>query len=63
MAALVEGKGRKGVIEAPVAPRFGRVKSNLKMGILGLPNVREKLSFFQLTHKVSRLGRVHFLIS
>jgi len=24
---------------APEAPRFGRVKSNLKMGIVGLPNV------------------------
>lgn len=49
MAALVEGKGgRKSA--APTAasvPRFGRVRSNLKMGILGLPNVG-KSSFFNL---------------
>ena len=36
MAALVEGAGgkkggKKGVVTAPTAPRFGRVKSNLKM--------------------------------
>lgn len=37
--------GKKG--EATPAPRFGRVRSNLKMGILGLPNVG-KSSFFNL---------------
>lgn len=30
-------KGKK--IGAPEGPKFGRVKANLKMGILGLPNV------------------------
>jgi tRNA U34 5-carboxymethylaminomethyl modifying GTPase MnmE/TrmE len=44
MAALA--KGKKSVSETP-APRFGRVRSNLKMGILGLPNVG-KSSFFNL---------------
>ena len=41
MAAIVAGaakKGKKGEA-APEVPRFGRVKANLKMGILGLPNV------------------------
>jgi len=50
MAALVAAagskKGKKGG-EAITAPKFGRVKSNLKMGILGLPNVG-KSSFFNL---------------
>lgn len=32
-------QGKKSAVEAPVAPRFGRIRSNLKMGILGLPNV------------------------
>jgi obg-like ATPase 1 len=51
MAALAETaggakKGKKG--GAPEAtPRFGRIKSNLKMGVLGLPNVG-KSSFFNL---------------
>jgi hypothetical protein len=48
MAALVEGAkkgGKKGVAPAAVAPRFGRIKSNLKMGILGLPNVRPNQNF------------------
>jgi obg-like ATPase 1 len=44
MAALV--KGKKSAAE-PTVPKFGRVKSNLKMGILGLPNVG-KSSFFNL---------------
>ena len=38
--------GKKGEAAAPAA-RFGRVKSNLKMGILGLPNVG-KSSLFNL---------------
>lgn len=38
-------QGKKSTIEAPTAPRFGRVRSNLKMGILGLPNVISMLSF------------------
>ena len=43
MAALVEGAsaggkkgGKKGVITAPTAPRFGRIKSNLKMVTYGM---------------------------
>jgi len=54
MAALVGAaagapakKGGKKGDAAPVTPKFGRVRSNLKMGILGLPNVG-KSSFFNL---------------
>lgn len=49
MAALVAANAPKGKKSAPevAGPRFGRVKSNLKMGILGLPNVG-KSSFFNL---------------
>lgn len=48
MAALVAGKGgKKSAPPEGVTPRFGRVRSNLKMGILGLPNVG-KSSFFNL---------------
>ena len=60
MAELVEGaeaaakkaaakKGKKG--EAPELPRFGRVRSNLKMGILGLPNVGKSSLFNLLTEQ------------
>ena len=37
----------KKTAEAEVLPRFGRVKNNLKMGIVGLPNVG-KSSLFNL---------------
>lgn len=52
MAAIVDAKKAGGAKKAAgaeerVAPRFGRVRSNLKMGILGLPNVG-KSSFFNL---------------
>lgn len=47
MAALV---GKKSVQE-PVAPRFGRVKANLKMGVLGLPNVGKSSLFNLLTEQ------------
>ena len=49
MAAIVAKAGaKKGKGEAEIKkPRFGRVKANLKMGILGLPNVG-KSSFFNL---------------
>lgn len=40
--------GKKGEAVAPTA-RFGRVKSNLKMGILGLPNVGKSSLFNLLT--------------
>lgn len=35
-AAPAAKKGKKTV--AANAPRFGRIRSNLKMGVLGLPN-------------------------
>ncbi len=35
-------KGKK--ISAPETPRFGRVKANLKIGIVGLPNVGKYFS-------------------
>ena len=53
MAALVAGaakKGKKGEAAAEV-PRFGRVKANLKMGILGLPNVGKSSLFNLLTEQ------------
>ena len=34
-------------------PRFGRVKSNLKMGILGLPNVGKSSLFNLLTEQAA----------
>eukprot|EP00607_Mallomonas_marina_P010614 CAMPEP_0182421558 /NCGR_PEP_ID=MMETSP1167-20130531/6975_1 /TAXON_ID=2988 /ORGANISM="Mallomonas Sp, Strain CCMP3275" /LENGTH=411 /DNA_ID=CAMNT_0024598807 /DNA_START=59 /DNA_END=1294 /DNA_ORIENTATION=- len=53
MAAIVEKaaakKGKKGPDASQLAPRFGRVKSNLKMGILGLPNVGKSSLFNLLT--------------
>jgi len=52
MAALAESAGKKGKKgAAPEAPRFGRVKSNLKMGILGLPNVGKSSLFNLLTEQ------------
>jgi len=42
-------KGKK--TAAPDAPRFGRVKANLKMGILGLPNVGKSSLFNLLTEQ------------
>lgn len=42
-------KGKK--TGAPDVPRFGRVKSNLKMGILGLPNVGKSSLFNLLTEQ------------
>ena len=54
MAAIVEGAakkgGKKGAAE-PEKPRFGRVKANLKMGILGLPNVGKSSLFNLLTEQ------------
>lgn len=41
-------KGKKATSEGP---RFGRVKSNLKMGILGLPNVGKSSLFNLLTEQ------------
>lgn len=40
--------GKKNEVVTPAA-RFGRVKSNLKMGILGLPNVGKSSLFNLLT--------------
>ena len=47
MAALVQGKKSAKAKDDSFVPKFGRVKANLKMGILGLPNVG-KSSFFNL---------------
>jgi len=55
MAAIVDKAakgGAKGANKGVEGPRFGRVKSNLKMGILGLPNVG-KSSLFNLLTKQS----------
>jgi len=52
MAALVAAKkGKKGSGEQFQAPRFGRVKANLKMGVLGLPNVGKSSLFNLLTEQ------------
>ena len=45
-------KGKKGD-EPGSAPRFGRVKTNLKMGILGLPNVGKSSLFNLLTEQAA----------
>lgn len=55
MAAIVDAKkpaagGKKGA-PAPELPRFGRVRSNLKMGVLGLPNVGKSSLFNLLTEQ------------
>mmetsp|Transcript_26782 Transcript_26782/g.29206 ORF Transcript_26782/g.29206 Transcript_26782/m.29206 type:complete len:408 (+) Transcript_26782:54-1277(+) len=49
MAELVAKKGKKTGV--PEGPRFGRVRSNLKMGILGLPNVGKSSLFNLLTEQ------------
>jgi len=53
-------KGKKG--GEILAPRFGRVKANLKMGILGLPNVSFYLNILHPPHSSltfsRRLGKV-----
>jgi predicted GTPase len=38
----------KKVAEKNAVPRFGRVGNNLKMGIVGLPNVGKSVSFARL---------------
>ena len=50
--AAAGGAGKKGKDDEVKKPRFGRVKANLKMGILGLPNVG-KSSLFNLLTKTS----------
>ena len=51
--AAKKGGGKKAAVaEAdPVGNRFGRVKANLKMGILGLPNVGKSSLFNLLTEQ------------
>lgn len=53
MAALVEAKksNKKGTDLSTLPPRFGRVKANLRMGILGLPNVGKSSLFNLLTEQ------------
>ena len=48
-AGAAKKGGKKGVEAAVPPPRFGRVKSNLKMGVLGLPNVGKSSLFNLLT--------------
>jgi obg-like ATPase 1 len=50
MAEFAGKKGKKGG-EAQEGPRFGRVKANLKMGVLGLPNVGKSSLFNLLTEQ------------
>lgn len=49
MAELVAAAGKKKKVTGPKQPRFGRIKTNLKMGILGLPNVGKSSMFNLLT--------------
>jgi len=52
--AAKKGGGKKAAAAAepdPVGNRFGRVKANLKMGILGLPNVGKSSLFNLLTEQ------------
>ena len=51
MAAMVGKKGA--AAPADGKPRFGRVKANLKMGILGLPNVGKSSLFNLLTKQAA----------
>lgn len=46
-------KGKKGGGPAQEVPRFGRVRANLKMGILGLPNVGKSSLFNLLTEQAA----------
>jgi obg-like ATPase 1 len=50
MAEFAGKKGKKGG-DAQEGPRFGRVKANLKMGVLGLPNVGKSSLFNLLTEQ------------
>jgi obg-like ATPase 1 len=45
------GKKGKKTVSRSEAPRFGRIKTNLKMGILGLPNVGKSSMFNLLTEQ------------
>ena len=57
MAAIVETAAKKGgkkgaaVAEDAIGSRFGRVKANLKMGVLGLPNVGKSSLFNLMTEQ------------
>ena len=54
MAAMVgKAGGKKGEAAEAGKPRFGRVKANLKMGILGLPNVGKSSLFNLLTKQAA----------
>jgi len=50
MTEFAGKKGKKGG-DAQEGPRFGRVKANLKMGVLGLPNVGKSSLFNLLTEQ------------
>ena len=55
MAEFAGGKkgGKKVGGEKEAVPRFGRIKANLKMGILGLPNVGKSSLFNLLTDQAA----------
>mmetsp|Transcript_1802 Transcript_1802/g.2841 ORF Transcript_1802/g.2841 Transcript_1802/m.2841 type:complete len:403 (-) Transcript_1802:74-1282(-) len=53
-------QGKKSAVEAPPIVRFGRVKSNLKMGILGLPNVGKSSLFNLLTEQSAQAENYPF---
>jgi obg-like ATPase 1 len=57
MASLTTKK--KGQGSATPLPRFGRVKANLKMGIVGLPNVG-KSSLFNLLSESGQADASNF---
>lgn len=46
--------------EQPKAARFGRVRNNLKMGIVGLPNVGKSSLFNLLTEQSAAAGMPHY---
>lgn len=50
---MAEKKGGKKGDAAPLVPKFGRVRANLKMGILGLPNVGKSSLFNLLTEQAA----------
>jgi 50S ribosomal subunit-associated GTPase HflX len=53
--AAKKSGGKKAALSAsdpdPVGNRFGRVKANLKMGVLGLPNVGKSSLFNLMTEQ------------
>ena len=59
MAEFAKKAGKK-ADAGPPPPKFGRVKANLKMGILGLPNVG-KSSMFNLITDQAVAGKIYII--